>query len=125
MLNKNEIINIIKELNLKNEDYYVGSGSALVLHGIKEFTNDVDLAVSDNLWNLYVKNGFLPNSNNENLMEISNNVEFIKNWYVDEVVKIENFPVASLDSLIKQKRNLGREKDFRDIILIENFIKNQ
>ena len=124
MISKKRIIEILNELDFSSEDYYVGAGSALVLHGVKEFTKDIDLAVSEKLWNLYLNKGFIPNSNNENLMEISEDIEFIKNWHADDIIMIDNIPVVSLTSLIKQKEILGRDKDFRDIELIKNFITN-
>ena len=124
MLNKKRIIEILSELDFSSEDYYVGAGSALVMYGIKENTKDIDLAVSDALWNLYLKKGFIPNINNENLMEISEDIEFIKNWHADEILMIENLPVVSLTALIKQKEILGRDKDFKDIELINNFMKD-
>ena len=124
MISKKRIIEILNELDFSSEDYYVGAGSALVLHGVKEFTKDIDLAVSEKLWNLYLNKGFIPNSNNENLMEISEDIEFIKNWHADDIIMIDHMPVVSLTSLIKQKEVLGRDKDFRDIELIKNFITN-
>ena len=37
---------------------------------------------------------------------------------------MENLPVASLESVKKQKSQLGREKDLVDIKLIDDYIKN-
>ena len=124
MLNKERIIEILNELDFSPEDYYVGAGSALVMHGAKECTKDIDLAVSEDLWKLYLEKGFIPNINNENLMEISVHIEFIKNWHADGILIIDNIPVVSLPSLIKQKEVLGRDKDFKDIKLIKNFMAN-
>jgi len=37
---------------------------------------------------------------------------------------IDGFPVATLESLKKQKLEIGREKDLEDIKMIDEFIKN-
>lgn len=124
MLNKEKIIEILDKLDFSTEEYYVGAGSALVMHGIKETTKDIDLGVSNALWNMYLNKGFIPNIDNKNLMEISEHIEFIKNWHADDILIINNLPVVSLHSLIKQKEILGRDKDFKDIELIKNFIRS-
>lgn len=36
---------------------------------------------------------------------------------------VDGIPVISLDGLLEMKRSLGREKDLRDIVMIEEFLK--
>ena len=43
MLNKNDILNLIKKYNLDHEEIKINSGAAMVLHGLKEKTNDIDI----------------------------------------------------------------------------------
>jgi len=78
MLCKDSIIKIIKGLDLPLNEYWITSGSALVMHGVKEAANDIDLGCTISLWELK-----------------------------------------------KQKSKLGREKDIRDIKLIDEFIKSR
>ena len=44
-------------------------------------------------------------------------------WICDEPVEIEGYQVISLKGLLEMKRGLGREKDLRDIRLIEEYMK--
>lgn len=50
---------------------------------------------------------------------------FGENWFVDEIIIADGLPVASLESIRKQKMQLGREKDIKDIKMIEKYIKSK
>ena len=56
-------------------------------------------------------------------MEVNDKIEILENWFVDEIVLIDGLPVGSLESIKKQKSQLGREKDINDIRLIDEYIK--
>lgn len=43
MLNKEEIICLLKEAEFDINEYWVTSGAAMVLYGIKDMTRDIDL----------------------------------------------------------------------------------
>lgn len=127
MLNKENIIKMLKDMNLPVNEYWVTSGAGLVLHGIKDGTNDIDLGCASNLWENFLRKGYTykVGKDKSNIMEINDSVEMIKNWFVDEIEFIDGLPVASLESIKKQKAELGREKDIRDIELIDEYIKNK
>ena len=55
MLNKEDILNILKQNNFDSSKYVVISGAALVLRGIKETTTDIDIAVDDELYTHLLK----------------------------------------------------------------------
>ena len=48
------------------------------------------------------------------------NIEIFENWLNDKVETVENIPVISVNGLIEMKQELGREKDYNDIELINN-----
>ena len=50
-------------------------------------------------------------------------IEVFEGWICDEPVEIEGYQVISLKGLLEMKRGLGREKDLRDIRLIEEYMK--
>lgn len=50
MLNREKIIEILNEYNFDCDKYVVLSSSAMVLHGIKEYTRDIDIFVT---WDYY------------------------------------------------------------------------
>lgn len=127
MINKEDIIKIVKELNLPKNEYWITSGAGLVMHNVKKGTNDVDLGCTKDLFEQLIKKGYNYKIIEDNLriMTISDVVEVIENWFVDEIIILDGMPVATLESIRKQKLQLGREKDFRDIELIDEFVKSQ
>lgn len=126
MLDKESIIKIIKDLDLTQNEYWITSGAALVIHGIKDSTTDIDLGCTTKLWEYFLQRGYTyrVEEDNSKIMLINDSVEIIKDWFVDEIEYINGLPIGSLESIKKQKAKLGREKDIRDIKLIDEFIKN-
>lgn len=127
MLYKENIIKIMKDLDLPLNEYWITSGAALVIHGVKETTTDIDLGCGSNLWEYLLQKGyeFRVEEDSSKIMAINDSVEIIKDWFVDEIEFIDGLPIGSLESIKKQKSKLGREKDIKDIKMIDEFIKNR
>lgn len=125
MLNKNSIIKMLNDLNLPPSEYWITSGSALVMHGVKQYTKDIDLGCTNSLWDFFLQNGhmFRVGKDNSKIMQINEYVEVIKEYYVEEIEFVQGLPTGSLKSIKKQKESLGREKDIIDIKLIDEYIK--
>lgn len=125
MLHKDDIIKIINDLDLPLNDYWITSGSALVMHGVKETAADIDLGCTKKLWEAFSQNGYAYRieKDNSKIMQVNEYVEIIKEYYVDEIEFVEGLPAGSLESIKKQKSRLGREKDIRDIKLIDEYMK--
>lgn len=49
-------------------------------------------------------------------------IEVFENFLFDKVEEIDGIPVISLQGLIEMKRFIGREKDIKDIKLIEQYL---
>lgn len=56
MLNKNQIMDIIKNSNLDDNNYIVISGTAIVFLDIKDCTNDIDIAVTKDYYDYLLSN---------------------------------------------------------------------
>ena len=125
MLHKEDIIKTIKAMNLPSNKYWITSGAALVIHDVKADTGDIDLGCTTELFDELLKKGYKYKiaDDNTRIMAISESVEILENWFVDEIEIIEDLPIGSLESIKKQKAELGREKDFRDIKLIDEYLK--
>lgn len=127
MLYKEDIIRILKELDLPLNEYWITSGAGLVIHGVKKYTGDIDLGCTTNLFENYLRRGcqYRILDDNSKIVELNESIELLENWFVDEIEFIEGLPVASLESIKKQKAELGRDKDINDIKLIDEYIKNK
>ena len=128
-MNKNEIINTLKKYNFNSGDYIVLSTGAMVLLGIKETANDIDLAVSEKLYNNLLKNyectlkcEYEFNGENKKVYSFDD-FDFGLDYFEKEnTVIVSGIPVQSVSSILDFKKHLNREKDINDIKLLEEYI---
>lgn len=124
-MNKNDIINRLEDLNFDKSGYWVLAGSAMVLHGIRPETHDIDLGCSKVFADELEMQGYptkvMPDGTRR--IAYAENVEIFEEWIFDRVTLVDGIPVISLNGLLEIKRSLGREKDLRDIQMIEEFLK--
>jgi hypothetical protein len=127
MLTKLDIITILKDEHLPLEEYWITSGAGMVLHGTKEFTRDIDLGCTTALIEFLIDEGYPCKlaSDHARTVTVGNYIEVFENWCVDEIIYVDGLPLATLESIKKQKEVLGRDKDFLDIKLIDEFLLNQ
>jgi len=126
MLDKAKIIELVANLNLPNNEYWLSAGAGLVLHGVKEFTQDIDIGCTTKLIEMLLHDNLplLFASDGTRKTKLGDSIEFFENWYADEVEIIDGISVASLLSIRKHKAALGREKDLQDIVLIDSYVSN-
>ena len=120
-MNKTEIIHILNEFPFAREDYWIITGGAMVLYGFREQTSDIDLGCTTKMADELEREGFLyriSESGNRHF-KYGEDIEVFENWLHDAVTYVEGFPVITIAGLIEMKRELGRDKDLRDIRLIE------
>jgi hypothetical protein len=123
MLNKKAILQKLKELNFPANQYCVMTGAALVLQGVKEYTRDIDIGCSEELFQSLLKQGYqLERMKSYEGIIIDQTIEIFRNWQAKNIVYIEDIPVAELYSIRKYKKDLGREKDLEDIKLIDVYL---
>ena len=125
----------LQELNFPLGEYVLVGSGPLAARGLRE-ASDLDIAVTDKLWQQLITSGkykieerygrlFLAEYNSED-------VDIIKqlDWddyptTVTEAIKtadiINGYPFLNIAETIKFKTALGREKDFKDIKLLEDY----
>ncbi|MBR5231108.1 MAG: hypothetical protein IKW00_02540 [Clostridia bacterium] len=120
-MNRTEILNALAQLDFDKREYWVITGGAMVLYGLRDKTHDIDLGCTKKLADALEKAGCPVHRNADGSRHITFNedVELLENWLFDKVDTVEGFPVISMQGLLEMKKNLGREKDLRDVALIE------
>ena len=118
---------IIARLNMfpyDPEEYWVITGSAMVLYGIREETADIDLGCTSCMADRLEKEGYLyqVTSDGNRWFKINDEIEVFENWLYGTTERIGRIRVISLQGLIAMKQQIGREKDLRDILLINRFL---
>ena len=118
---KADIIKRITELNYPANDYWLITGGAMVLYGLRDATSDIDLGCSKSLADMLENNGFPTTklSDGTRKITISDDIEIFEDWIFDKAEIGEGISVISLKGLLEMKKSLGREKDLKDIELIE------
>ena len=124
-MKKIELLNLLKELNFPKDEYYVLSGASLVLRGIKEEANDLDLCISKELFN-QIKNKFNLTDERKNecgFYKINDNLEIVVDKKEDFKMEIgEKYNLEDLQTILdfKLKRNKPKDKD--DIENIKKYL---
>lgn len=124
----------VKKLNLPIGQYAVVGSGVMSAHGIRSH-HDVDLIVTKNLFEILKDSGW-QNVPNRNSVLKSGNYEVDADYKYgeyqpdhDELIRnaeiIEGVPFIRFSELIKFKMALGRDKDKKDIELIEQYLIKQ
>ena len=126
-MNREELIAGVKALPFAKEDFWVITGGAMVLYGLRDKTHDIDLGCTTRLADELAAQGhpFTIRSNGARKFALDGDVEIIEGWLYDRIEEVEGVPVISLAGLTEMKKSLGREKDLRDIALIEAHLAKQ
>lgn len=121
MFDKHSLLQRLGELGFPTTEYWVITGGAMVLHGFRLQTRDIDLGCTSSLADLLEGQGCPVSRCDDGTRKISysDDVEIFENWLEGAVEFVDGIPVVSVDGLVQMKKKLGREKDFADIALIE------
>lgn len=121
-MNKENIIKLLNQYNFDKNKYVVISGAAMVLLGIKSIANDIDISVTPSYCK-YLLNKYncileKEKDNGVKVYFIDNVINFSTDYFDNNLLFIEDIPVQSIDNLLLLKQSLNREKDKKDIELI-------
>ncbi|MBR0162978.1 MAG: hypothetical protein IJQ02_17125 [Oscillospiraceae bacterium] len=108
-------------------EYWAIMGSAMVLYGFREETHDIDLGCTKKLADELEAAGFLYKimDDGNRWFRLDEKLEVFENWLHDHVVFVDGVPVISVQGLLQMKQVLGREKDLRDIRLIQEKLEEE
>ena len=123
-MNKREYINKLDVLNLDKKRYCVISGGTMLLYGLKESTEDVDIKIRpDYFEELKTKYNFKKSPKYPYLYELDENTEVAVLDYSDEDVRyVDGYPVESLELQLKWMLEQNRPKDVEKIKVIKKYL---
>ncbi len=134
-VNRKDVIAKTKSLNLPRGSYIVYGSAPFAVLGIRE-VNDIDLLVSDELYEKLKKDGWKKVIKGPNDEPLTFDIyDAHRTWkfsgyapslpeLLSRSFEVEGVPFASLEDVQKWKADWGREKDLEDIILIDNYLKS-
>lgn len=124
-MKKDDITARLADFPFSTEDYWIITGAAMVLYGIREETADIDMGCTKDMADRLEADGFLDHvsGDGKRCFKYGDSIEIIEGWLRDSIQNVGGFPVVSIKGLVEMKRELGREKDRKDIRIIEAFLK--
>jgi len=117
----------ISELNLPESSYIVVGSGILGALGIRE-SSDIDLVVTQEVYDHFESLGWEKGLWGNKVVFQKDMFDIGLDWYgetAQEVLKraqvVNGVPYLSLDEVYEWKKRNGREKDLRDLILIDEY----
>ena len=129
-MNRNELIELINKLNLPIGEYSVLSSGSLVIRGIYDRANDLDLHVTDKCFE-YIKDNYSVHFNDEK-HEYNNPLYAFDDMDIDFFVMplsdmhfdyVDGIPVQDIKEILDFKINRNLPKDQEPIKKIKEYIK--
>ncbi len=126
-MNKEEYLKKLDELNLDKEKYCIISGGVMLLYGLKETTEDIDIKVKpDYFEELKKKYEFKKSPKYPYLYELEDSTEVAVLDYDDSDVKsFDGYPIESLELQLKWMIEHNREKDKGKIEIVREYLKKE
>ena len=126
-MNRNDILRALLAFPFDPGEYWVLTGAAMVLYGIREITSDIDLGCSAQMADRLEAEGRLyrRTENGKRWFRYGESIEVFEDWLCDTVEAVDSFRVISIRGLIEMKQSLGRDKDLRDLDLIRTWLENR
>ena len=123
-MKKKELIELIKSLNLNPNDFTVLSSGALVLRGILESANDLDIAVTNEGLNELNQKFDLKEKENS-WYKVNEKVECILDDMDGIKEKIGDYYLQEIHNYLEYLENSSREKDKKRIPLVKKYINKK
>ena len=125
-MKKMEFLNLLEKLHFPKDEYYVLSGASLVLRGIRKEANDLDLCISEELFN-EIKDKYNLAEGNKNecgFYKINDNLEIVVNKKEDFKMEIgEKYNLEDLQTILDFKIKRNKPKDQKDIENIKKHLE--
>ncbi len=126
-----EFFSDLNKLKLPKNKFAIFGSGPLAIRGIRE-SKDIDIIVKKEVWDELARK-YRIEGEKKNLIKIDK-IKVWKDWLnlsdkIDEMIDnadiIEGLPFVKLKYLLEWKKFMGRDKDIKDIKLIEDYLENK
>ncbi len=125
-MNKRQIIETLNNYNFDQKEYVIIASAALVLRGIKDKAEDIDITVSPKLKEYLLENYNCQLKSHDKDIEVYNidNIIDFSTYNYDKINYdlLESFKIQNLNGIIDFKKKLNRSKDREDLKLINKYL---
>ncbi|MBO4848928.1 MAG: hypothetical protein J5586_07240 [Clostridia bacterium] len=125
-MDRQRIIEELAAFPYDRGEYWVLMGGAMALYGIRGETADIDLGCTAELADRLEADGLLYRlrDNGKRWFRFGSCIEIFEGWLCGGTVTLDGLRVVTPEGLVEMKMELGREKDLRDIELIERYMRD-
>lgn len=123
-MNKKEYLEKLDKLNLDKDKYCIISGGVMLMHNLKDKTNDIDIKILPDYFEELKKDyTFNKSPKFSYLYELEDDVEFaVQDFTKDDVDIIDGYQVLKLEIELGWKIEHKREKDEESIEIIKKYL---
>ena len=122
-MNRQDILQALNAFPYDRDGYWLITGCAMVLYGFRDETGDIDLGCTKEMADRLEADGYpARREGGGRCFRYGDDIEIFEGWMEGRTVTADGFKVVSPEGLIEMKRALGREKDLRDIALINEYL---
>ena len=124
MLTREEVRQNLLHSGLDLSRCWLTAGGALIFHGLRERTADIDMGCTSSLADELECAGYPAEQGEDGRrrFHLPGKIDLSENWAHGSVTMMDGIPVVSLEDVLALKRSLNREKDQADIAAMERIL---
>lgn len=120
-MKRQELIKLIDSMELDKEEFVVLSSGALVLRGIMNNANDLDIAVTSKGLK-YLKNKYNLIKKDNEWYKVTDDIECVLDNMENKKELLSNYYVQDINDYLEYLKGSNREKDKLRMTKVENYI---
>jgi len=120
----------LRLLNLPDKQYAIFGSGPMAVRGLRQ-AHDLDLLIKKDLWDELAK---IYPLHEKGVALRAGHIELFSHWEpwfkdTDQLIEtaevIDGLPFVRLEYVLEWKKQMGREKDKQDVVLIEKYLTGQ
>ena len=126
-MKKQEFLHELDKLNLDKNSYCIIASGSMLMYGLCEDCNDIDIRTTKELFNTLNEKYHMRQSDRyDYVYELNDFIDVnCKNYDPNLIEFVEGYPVEKLEVNLKWMKENNRPKDQEKIIKIEGFLKRR
>ena len=126
-MNKEEYLKRLDELKLDKNSYCIIASGSMLMHGLTDTCNDIDIKVTEELFNELLDKYHMKQSDRyDYVYELSDDIDVnCRNFTHDNIEFVDGYPVEKLEVNLKWMLENNRPKDQEKIRKIKEYLNIQ